>query len=86
MGHEAASLLPASSLFSGQRRGTGFPFLTAAAPSSHGLTRVMLFEAIFAAEDVPDEWQSYTKLNEEMAPKSPHIDAKKDPMPGCPSL
>ena len=43
-------------------------------------------EAIFAAEDVPDEWASYTKLNEEMAPKSPHIDAKKDPMPGCPSL
>jgi ferredoxin len=43
-------------------------------------------EAIFAGEDVPDTWASYTALNAEMAPKSPHIDEKKEPMPGCPAL
>ena len=43
-------------------------------------------EAIFAAEDVPDEWQGYTALNAEMAVKSPHIDEKKDPLPGCHAL
>jgi ferredoxin len=43
-------------------------------------------EAIFAAEDVPDEWTSYTELNATMASQSPHIDAKKDPMPGCHAL
>ena len=43
-------------------------------------------EAIFAAEDVPDNFQSYTELNAELAPKSPHIDEKKDPMPGCHAL
>lgn len=40
-------------------------------------------EAIYAAEDVPEAWTSYTELNERMAPQSPHIDAKKEPMPGC---
>jgi len=43
-------------------------------------------EAIFAAEDVPDEWVSYTALNADMALKSPHIDEKKDPLPGCHAL
>jgi ferredoxin len=43
-------------------------------------------EAIFPAEEVPEEWVSYIELNAVMAPKSPHIDEKKDPMPGCPSL
>ena len=43
-------------------------------------------EAIFAAEDVPEEWVSYIELNAEMAPQSPHIDQKKDPMPGCHAL
>jgi ferredoxin len=43
-------------------------------------------EAIFAGEDVPDEWASYTQLNADMAPKSKHIDEKKDPMPGCHAL
>ena len=43
-------------------------------------------EAIFAAEDVPPEWTAYVELNERMAPQSPHIDAKKEPMPGCHAL
>jgi ferredoxin len=40
-------------------------------------------EAIFVAEDVPAEWTSYIQLNADLAPQSPHIDAKKEPMPGC---
>jgi len=43
-------------------------------------------EAIYASEDVPDEMSSYTELNERMAPQSPHIDSKKEPMPGCHAL
>ena len=43
-------------------------------------------EAIFVEEDVPEEWASYIALNYKMAPESPHIDAKKDPMPGCHAL
>ena len=43
-------------------------------------------EAIFAEDDVPAEWVHYTALNTEMAPVSPHIDTKKDPIPSCHAL
>jgi ferredoxin len=40
-------------------------------------------EAIYPIEDVPEAWQSYVALNAEMAPKSPHIGERRDPLPGC---
>ena len=39
-------------------------------------------EAIFAEENVPEQWKEYTKLNAEMSPQSPNITEKKDPKEG----
>lgn len=40
-------------------------------------------EAIFAEENVPDEWQDYIQLNADMASQCPVITEKKDAMDGC---
>lgn len=37
-------------------------------------------EAIFMDQNVPAEWESYIKLNAEMAPKYPVITEKKTPL------
>lgn len=37
-------------------------------------------EAIFAEEDVPEEWTDFIGLNAEMAPQCPEIVEKKEPL------
>ena len=37
-------------------------------------------EAIFRDENVPEEWQNFTQMNAEMAPKCPVITEKKPPL------
>jgi ferredoxin len=39
-------------------------------------------EAIFSADNVPEEWQSYIQLNAEMAPQCPVITERKEPLAG----
>lgn len=38
-------------------------------------------EAIFAEEDLPDEWEEYIELNAKYAEEWPVINEKKDPLP-----
>ncbi len=38
-------------------------------------------EAIFAEDEVPDDMQEYTALNQELADIWPNITEKKDPLP-----
>lgn len=37
-------------------------------------------EAIFREDEVPEEWESFIKLNADMAPQCPNITEKKDPL------
>ena len=41
-------------------------------------------EAIFAEDDVPQQWHAYIALNAEMAPKCPEITERKDPLAARP--
>lgn len=36
--------------------------------------------AIFYEADIPDQWRDYIELNREMAPQSPRITEKKEPL------
>jgi len=38
-------------------------------------------EAIFAEDEVPDEWKEYTEMNANEAPNHEVITEKKDPLP-----
>jgi ferredoxin len=38
-------------------------------------------EAIFAEEDLPDQWQEWTQINAEKAPGLPVVNEKMDPLP-----
>ena len=37
-------------------------------------------EAIFAEDDVPEQWQDFIALNAEMAQETPQITEKKEPL------
>ena len=39
-------------------------------------------EAIFFADDLPEEWKDFAALNAEMAPSSTPINQEKPPLPG----
>ena len=43
-------------------------------------------EAIYADVDVPDQWEKYTAMNEEMCNEYPVIIEKTDPLPGAKTL